>query len=767
MHGTFSTARLRRWAAVTASFATIVSGALVVGASPAAATTYTYAVTPVTVGNAPLLVAANPLTHRIYVANATDNTVSVIDGATDVVAATVQVGTTPYGLAINQATNKIYVISQVDSSVSVIDGDTNTVTTVAVGVNPTAVAINEVTNRIYVTTSVDSSVSVIDGDTNTVTTVAVGAYPLAVAVNQVTNKIYVTNAGDGTLSVIDGATNTATLVPGATGAYGMAVNETTNKIYSADYYNNTVSVIDGATNAVTTVPAVEPWAVAVNESTGKAYVTNMDNTVSVFGASDAVEATVAVGDIPVSVDVNPTTNTIYVVNNFSNSVSVIDGATNTVTTSIPVGAYPQAVSVSTDTGKVYVANNGTNTVSVLAQRVATSTTLTASPSPTAGEPVTLTATVNPVPTGGSISFANGVNAIPGCTAQPVDPTSGTATCVTTLPSAGDYTINAEYSGSAGYGASTATALTVTVAAVSSGTPTSNATPAVSRLAGSDRYTTAVAASKIGFVDGGADAVVLASGAAFPDALVGVPLADAKHAPLLLTSGTTLQPSTKAELTRVLPAGRIVYVIGGDAVIPATVASELTNLGYHVTRLAGADRYSTSLKVAAALGNPTTVLLASGRNYPDAVSAGPAASKTGGAVLLTAGSTVGSATRDYLAAHPGTVYAIGGPAAEARPTATPIVGADRYATSAAVAAKFFTAPTHVGVASGGDFPDALSGGALVGAANGPMLLADQGHTTAATAYVNDVRAGVGTYWVFGGTSAVPSQVADAITTPLSK
>ncbi|HEY5051214.1 MAG TPA: cell wall-binding repeat-containing protein, partial [Acidothermaceae bacterium] len=164
-------------------------------------------------------------------------------------------------------------------------------------------------------------------------------------------------------------------------------------------------------------------------------------------------------------------------------------------------------------------------------------------------------------------------------------------------------------------------------------------PVADRLAGSDRYATAVATSQAEFPDRGASAVVLARGDDYPDALVGAPLAAAKNAPLLLSSGASLPPVTKAELLRVLATGGTVYVLGGVSAVPASVESELTSLGYHVVRLSGTDRFATAVAVANELGNPSTVLLASGINYPDALAAGPAASHSGGVVLLTNGNAM--------------------------------------------------------------------------------------------------------------------------------
>ena len=51
----------------------------------------------------------------------------------------------------------------------------------------------------------------------------------------------------------------------------------------------------------------------------------------------------------------------------------------------------------------------------------------------------------------------------------------------------------------------------------------------------------------------------------------------------------------------------------------------------------------------------------------------------------------------------------------------VSGADRYATAAAVAARFFNEGGPVGLASGETFPDALAGGRRMGALGGPLLL----------------------------------------------
>ena len=87
------------------------------GVSPLNAQTVT---ATVGVGTSPYYAGVNATTNKIYVPNYGDDTVSVINGATDTVTATVLVGGGPLYAGVNATTNKIYVPNDDDDSVSVI-----------------------------------------------------------------------------------------------------------------------------------------------------------------------------------------------------------------------------------------------------------------------------------------------------------------------------------------------------------------------------------------------------------------------------------------------------------------------------------------------------------------------------------------------------------------------------------------------------------------------------------------------------------------------
>jgi len=289
---------------------------------------------------------------------------------------------------------------------------------------------------------------------------------------------------------------------------------------------------------------------------------------------------------------------------------------------------------------------------------------------------------------------------------------------------------------------------------------------VDRIAGANRIATAVQASQALFDNAGtandASAVVLATSEGFADGVSGGPLAAAVNGPLLLTAGSSLDSATATEITRILPAGGTVHVLGGTGAISTTVTASLTKLGFIVARHEGVDRYATAVEVAKSMPGATKVLLTSGLVFPDALSAGPAAAHVGGVVLLTQGAIMPSATKAYLAANAGVeVFAIGGAAAKAAPT-TPsnhqLVGTDRYQTGTKVASYFFTNPDMVTFASGQNFPDALSGGAFAALNDSPILLVQRDVVPAVLkSYLRANRTSILTSALVGGAGVVIEDV----------
>ncbi|NUR27426.1 MAG: hypothetical protein HOV83_16530 [Catenulispora sp.] len=279
----------------------------------------------------------------------------------------------------------------------------------------------------------------------------------------------------------------------------------------------------------------------------------------------------------------------------------------------------------------------------------------------------------------------------------------------------------------------------------------------------------------------ANSVVLARSDGFADALAGVPLAAHDKGPLLLTDSKTLSLAVEREISRVLQPGanKTVYLLGGDNAISPAVATRLVQLGYNVKRYAGSDRFGTALDIARrGLGDPAKVVVATGLDYPDALSAGPYASAVLGApgheaaVVLSQGPVLDPMTAAYLAprlasstATAPTVVTVGGAAGKAVDAAFPgqaghelqLTGGDRYKTAAMVAARFPTA-SAIGVATGAGYADALTGGAFAAAQGFPIVLTDpSGLNPDARSVFARFWSQLGQAYLFGGTSALGDQV----------
>lgn len=264
-----------------------------------------------------------------------------------------------------------------------------------------------------------------------------------------------------------------------------------------------------------------------------------------------------------------------------------------------------------------------------------------------------------------------------------------------------------------------------------------------RLAGADRFATSAASlsSDWGFPDVAGvtpevPVLYVASGRDFPDALSAGPAAARQKGALLLVDRDSIPTVVFDEILRLSPDH--VVVVGGEAAISDSVFRTLESMQPSIERVAGADRYETSRLVAreAFTDGAARVYFATGASFPDALSAGPAAARHGGPVVLVRGMGGGAdmATRELL-------VALGAPPAiivgglevvdrgvensliEISRSGARISGPDRFATSVALSAELPASETAF-VASGRGFADALVAGAAAARSGAPLYLSEQ-------------------------------------------
>ncbi len=258
--------------------------------------------------------------------------------------------------------------------------------------------------------------------------------------------------------------------------------------------------------------------------------------------------------------------------------------------------------------------------------------------------------------------------------------------------------------------------------------------------GSDRYDTAIKLSQALYpaplpADSG---LVLAPGETFPEALCGAPLAAAYGGPVLLTYKTALANNVKAEIVRLNP--KYVFCIGLSTATVSAVRAALP-ITATVTALNGAGTsaniiYDMSRKVADALKTKVGDMSAAvgivtrGDVFPDAIGVSPLACAKLWPIILTnsGGTTLHSSAAATIAAL-GLTQTIKVGTYAAMPAGVTGVanlsGTDRYVTNANVAnwakAHAGLAFTHIGLATGDKFPDALASGPFLAADHGILLL----------------------------------------------
>jgi putative cell wall-binding protein len=239
--------------------------------------------------------------------------------------------------------------------------------------------------------------------------------------------------------------------------------------------------------------------------------------------------------------------------------------------------------------------------------------------------------------------------------------------------------------------------------------------------------------------------------------------------------------------RLLVGLTLLVCAAATPVLSATAASADagTTAQRTVSRVAGDDRFATAAAASEAFPSRSDdpsgrhiVFIASGTNFPDALSAGPAASALLAPLLLVQQNGLPASTQAALdRLQPEKIVVVGGPASVSADVAqalgktapvTRLAGDDRFATSRAIMRSVFvdtSSPLYAGpaqeayIASGTNFPDALSAGAAAAHFGAPLLIVNGGAAHADPATVAMTQ-GLGYVTGVGGPASLnPAVLAD--------
>jgi putative cell wall-binding protein len=285
-----------------------------------------------------------------------------------------------------------------------------------------------------------------------------------------------------------------------------------------------------------------------------------------------------------------------------------------------------------------------------------------------------------------------------------------------------------------------------------------------RIAGSDRYETAIQISRAGWPDG-ADTVVIARDNTFPDALAGAPLAYYHDAPILLNPKDYLHSNV---LKRIKELGaKEVIILGGEGAISREVKSQLETNGLQVQRIGGETRYETAAKIAVELGYYEEAIIAYGGNFPDALSIASYAAINEIPILLTPKEKLAATTKEALTNVENTII-VGGEAAISNIVEEQLIehnpyrisGNDRYETSVKIAEELGIQGESITIATGENFADALTGSVLAAKYQEPIILVQKNNVpNSVFGYIDAHHTWY--YTILGGKGAVSETVVEQL------
>lgn len=264
---------------------------------------------------------------------------------------------------------------------------------------------------------------------------------------------------------------------------------------------------------------------------------------------------------------------------------------------------------------------------------------------------------------------------------------------------------------------------------------------VERIGGADRTETSL---KVLEKLGGVKKTYLVNGYQFSDALSIAPVAAANNEGIVLaTKGSVDASLSKQGINEVT-------LVGGENSISSSVEKSLASK-FKTNRIAGTDRYKTSEMIVESTGKKE-VGVATGKDFPDALSSGAFLAKKNLPLLLVNGKTQTSLPQGLKG-----LYTFGGKSSVANDFGKRIAGTNRYETSEKIAEEFGKSDVVV-LASGTNFADALAAAPLAKKMNAPIVLVKKDSLSEnAKKLVKEAKK----VYVIGGENTISNKLVDEI------
>ena len=288
---------------------------------------------------------------------------------------------------------------------------------------------------------------------------------------------------------------------------------------------------------------------------------------------------------------------------------------------------------------------------------------------------------------------------------------------------------------------------------------------INRISGNNRISTAINLSRNYFDH--ANTLVLVNSKEYPDSLTAAPLAKALKAPILLNDSNRLDTQVKNEIRRL--GVKKVILVGGNNSLAIGIEKDLKIMNLELSRIAGKDRYDTSARLAKQLvkltGYSDRAIVASGENFPDALTASSIAAKDDLPVLLVKSTSIPYYIDEVMkdmgikkTILVGGNKSIGKNIESELRAEYRIAGKNRYETANLVRGYGYKKPKKIFLTTGESFADALVSSPLAAMENAPIQLLNPKNNS--DNYIDlTSRENIEDIIVLGGEKSIPEHIVD--------
>jgi YVTN family beta-propeller protein len=288
--------------------------------------------------------------YVVYVSNEDSNDVSVIDGSSNEVLATIPVGKRPRGIRVSPDGHTLYAATS--------------------GSPKCPPTMSEEACQAQVEDKSLDGITLVDTATRTVTRVLPsGSDPEQFDV--VNGRIFVSNEDANTASIVELATGSIFSVPVGREPEGVKASPDGQFVLVTAETDHNVTILDGTSGAAlgTVEVGLRPRDIAFSPDGAFAYVSaELSRSVAIVDMRSrtrvgAIE--LPAGTLPMGLAVSPRGDRLYVANGRARTVAAVDLATRAVVASVEVGQRPWGVALSPDGSRLYTANGPSNDVAVV------------------------------------------------------------------------------------------------------------------------------------------------------------------------------------------------------------------------------------------------------------------------------------------------------------------------------------------------------------------------------------------------------------------